>query len=212
MRADLVVGDGRDVGAHGADRERQRGAPLDAQPLDGVRVVARPGLRREGEHARVEATAAAGAGLEQDVREAVRQPPVELVQAQHVAVVELALALGRQAQAVRLGDRPVEVPLDVADGRGREHGLQSVVQVVDDLGAAHVQHELLAGLGARPAGHADGPVGVRPEQVAVRVDHLGLDPDAEVDAQVRHPRPRARSGPSGSLRVLTNQSPSDRSS
>ena len=42
------------------------------------------------------------------------------------------------------------------------------VEVVDDLRPAHVEDELLAALGPRPARDADRPVRVRPEQVAVR--------------------------------------------
>ena len=47
------------------------------------------------------------------------------------------------------------------------------------------------------------------EQVAVRVDHLGLDPEAELDAQGVRRRARAPSRPPGSLRRSTTQSPSD---
>ena len=50
-----------------------------------------------GQHARVEPAAAAGARLEQDVGEARRQAPVELVRPEDVAVEHLPLALGRQA-------------------------------------------------------------------------------------------------------------------
>ena len=53
--ADLVVRDGRDVGAHRAQRIDQRRAPLDPQALDRVGVVARPALRREGEDPGIEA-------------------------------------------------------------------------------------------------------------------------------------------------------------
>ena len=56
-------------------------------------------------------------------------------------------------------------------------------------GPRHVEDELLAALGPRPAGDADGPVRVRLEQPAPLADHLGLDPQAELDA--RAPRPCA---------------------
>ena len=47
----------------------QIGEPaLDVQPLYGVGVVRRPDLRRETEHAEVEAVPAGGAALEEDVR------------------------------------------------------------------------------------------------------------------------------------------------
>ena len=124
-----------------------------------------------------------GAGLEQDVREARRQAPVELVHAEDVAVEELALALGREREPVRLGDVPVHVPLDVGDRRALEDLAEDPVEVVDDLGAAHVEDQLLAALGPRPAGDADRPVRVGAEQLAVRADHLGLDPEPEVEPE-----------------------------
>src|SRR5258706_1325414 len=52
--ADLVVRDGGDMGSHRAERIGQRGAPLDLQPLDCVRVVARPALPGKGEQPGIE--------------------------------------------------------------------------------------------------------------------------------------------------------------
>src|SRR5207249_7540349 len=83
---DLVVGHGRHMGAHRAQWVRERGAPLDRQPLDRVGVVARPGLRCVRQEPRVEATTATGARLEQDLRERRPQPPVEPVEAEAEAV------------------------------------------------------------------------------------------------------------------------------
>ena len=56
-------------------------------------------------------------------------------------------------------------------------------EVVDDLRARHVEDELLAALGPRAAGDADRPVRVLLEQPAPLADHLGLDPEAELDAE-----------------------------
>ena len=83
------------MGAHRAQGVDQRGAPLDPQPLDRVGIVTRPGLRREGQEAWVEAPAATGAGLEQDLGKRRCEPGVEVVDAQDVAGEELALTLGR---------------------------------------------------------------------------------------------------------------------
>ena len=153
------------------------------QALDRVGVVARPGLRRPRQQPGVEPRAAARARLEQDVREALDQAPVQVVHAEDVAVEELALPVGRDRGGPRLGDEPVHVPLDVVDRRAREHRDQCVGDVIDDLGPAEVEHELLAALRPFAPGDADRPLGVGTEQVAVRVDHLGLDPHAEVEAE-----------------------------
>ena len=80
---------------------------------------------------------------------------------------ELALALGRQRRA----DGSVIVRfmshLTYEIGALREDLRQDAEQVVDDLGPRHVEDELLAALGPRPAGDADRPVRVRLEQLAV---------------------------------------------
>ena len=96
---------------------------------------------------------------------------------------ELALAVGRDRRRPGLGDVAVHVPLDVVDRRAREHRRQRVRDVVHDLGPRVVEHQLLPALRPPAAGDADRPVGVGAEQVAVRVDHLGLDPDAELQPQ-----------------------------
>ncbi len=194
---------------HRAQRVDQRGAPLDAQPLHRVGVVARPGLRREGEHAGIEPAATARARLEQHVRETGGQAPVQVVDAEDVAVEELALAVGRQPEPVRLGDVAVHVPLDVRD-RG----------ALEDLGRAR------------------GRGGPRPPGGPCRAPAAGGSPSA-ADRGCRWPNPDARgtdrfraetisgsiqspksspspviraatpSRPSGSLRRSTIQSPSE---
>ena len=96
--AGLVVRDRGDVGGHRAQRVGQRRPPLDRQALDRVGVVARPGLRREGEHPGVEPAAATGARLEQHVREGRRRGGHTGRSAEDEAMEELALPVGRQAE------------------------------------------------------------------------------------------------------------------
>ena len=181
--AGLVVRDGRHVGTHRALGIEHRGAPLDLEALDRVRVVACPGLRGVGQHSRVEPPAAARARLEQDVGEGGREARVQVIDAEDVAVEELALAVGRQRPTRRLGDVPVHVPLDVGDRPAAENLREHVEQVVDDLRPGQVEHVLAAMLGSRPAGHADCPVRMLGKQPAALADHLRLDPQAELHAQ-----------------------------
>ena len=96
---------------------------------------------------------------------------------------ELALALGRKGRAVRLGERPIHVPLDVRDRGVRQDVGQNAEEVVDDVWARHVEDELVPAHRSRSARDADGPVGVRLEQAAPLRDHLGLDPDAELETE-----------------------------
>jgi len=55
--AHLVIRHRGDVRPHGGEGVAERGAPLDPEAFHRVRVVAGPGLRREGENAGVEAPA-----------------------------------------------------------------------------------------------------------------------------------------------------------
>ena len=100
---------------------------------------------------------------------------------------ELALAIGRERCRVRLGEAPVHVPLDVGDRGTGQDLAEHPEEVVHHVRAGHVEHELLAALRPRPAGDAERPVRVLGEQPAPRVDHLGLDPQAELEAQVEDP-------------------------
>ena len=103
------------MAAHGAGRVAEGSAVLDLEPVDGVGVVAAPDLGAVVEHTRVEPAAAAGAPLEQHLGEVRRQAAQQVVQAQHIAVGRLALALGGQHAAVHVGHVAVHVPLDVGD-------------------------------------------------------------------------------------------------
>ena len=73
------------------------------------------------------------------------------------------------------------VPLDVVDVVPAEDVGHPVEEVVAHLRQAHVQHQLLAAhdLIVR----AKYPVGMRPEEIGVAVDHLGFEPEAEGHAQ-----------------------------
>ena len=132
----------------------------------------------------IEPAAAAGARLEQDRRERRRQPGVEVVHAEDVAVEELALPVGRQAHARRLGDVPVHVPLDVRDRRaaedlatGRRRGGRR-----SRAGTGRAR----TGCGARSVPGRPTPIaqsGCVGEQPAALADHLWLDPQAELHAQ-----------------------------
>ena len=171
---------------------------LDHQPLDGVGVVAAPDLGEVGQHARVEASAAARAALKQHMGEAGGQGLQQPVNAQHVPVGRFALPLGGQHPAVHVGHVPVHVPFHIGDGVVGQQVGQPLGQVVHHLGAAHVQHHLVAAHHRGPARQGEGPVRMRPVQVGILAYHLRLHPDAELHAQRVHPLNQG-SQPAGQL-------------
>ena len=181
--AGLMVGAGRDMGAHGRNRVAEGGAVLNGQPLDGVGVVAAPELGHIGQHTGIEPAAAAGAALKQNVGEPGGQPVHQGIDPQDVPVEHLALALGGQGVAVHVRHVPVHVPLDVLDVVLAQKLGEAVGQIVHHLGAAHIQHQLAPAQDGLAAGQGQGPVGVGAVEVRVLADHLGLDPDAELHPQ-----------------------------
>ncbi len=73
--------------------------------------------------------------------------------------------------------------------------------MLDDLRPAHVENELLAALGLLSARHADRPVRVGREQLAILADHLRLDPKPEPQAE-RLDRARQPVDPVGQLAAV----------
>ena len=80
----------------------------------------------------------------------------------------------------------VVVPLDVADRQLAQQRIDLAEQVVAGLGPRDVEHQLLARGEHRPAVELQRPVGVGAEQITVGVDHLGLEPQAELHAELVH--------------------------
>ena len=167
--------------AHGGARIAERRAVLDGHAVMAVGVVARPELRRVVEPARVEAAAACGAALDQQVGVALHQALEHIVQAQVVVVDDAALIRG--GVRVDVDHAAVEVPLEVLDVALVEHRAQLGEDVLAHVFAREVEYELVAAERGRFARHGERPVGMRAVQVGVLVDHLRLHPDAELDAE-----------------------------
>ena len=158
-------------------------ALLDLGAGQGVGVVAGPDLGEVAQNAEVEAVAAGGAALKENVRKAPGERVHHPVKPEDVAVGGLALPLRGQIGGIDVGEIAVVVPLDVADLRRGEHLRHLVDQEVLHGGVGEVQQALIAALAVVPAGDRHGPVRVRGVETAVDVHHLRLHPDAEVHAE-----------------------------
>ena len=69
------------MGAHCTDRITEGGAVLDAQPINGVSVVAAPDLRRVVEHTAVKPASSPAAPLNQDIGIIPVQPLQQIINA-----------------------------------------------------------------------------------------------------------------------------------
>ena len=110
------------------------------------------------------------------------QPVEHGVEAQHVRM--------RAAAPVRpagVADVAVHVPLQVGDGVLAQEHVDRRVDVIAHLRPAEVEHELVAEAELRGGRRSQHPVGMGAEEVAVRVDHLRLDPQPELHPRRPHP-------------------------
>ena len=179
-----VVGHGRIMRAHHAGRVAEARAVLDHQPVQRVGVVAGPDLGGIVQHAAVEPRAAARAVFQQQVGVAVGQALLQLVHAQHIAVVHLALAGGGQRRAVHVGQRAVHIPLDIGDRAGIQQRRQLPPDALAHIGAGEIERILVAQRQRFAPRDLQRPVRVGAVEVAVRVDGFRLHPEAERKAKV----------------------------
>jgi hypothetical protein len=151
--------------------------PLDGLPGQGIGHVRGPDPLDPLQHAQVDPAAARGARFPFHVR----VPPSQLVE-QRVDRQRLAVR-GRGAR-VRAGadDVAVAVPFDVGDRVLRQQRADPLKQVGSHLGPAQVKDELMPLQRRPPLASGEDPIGVGAVEVGVGVDHLGLDPQAELQA------------------------------
>ncbi|MNJ49661.1 hypothetical protein D3C77_449060 [compost metagenome] len=72
--------------------------------------------------------------------------------------------------------------------------MQHLREFLDDgvayVGAGVIEHELVASGRARPIRHMDDPIWVIAVKLAVFINHLGLEPKAELHAETCDPIPK----------------------
>ncbi len=150
---------------------------LDAQAFQRVVGVGQPDPLRLPQDTRVDAAAAGGAAFDLDLRMRLTEPGEER---------EDAVGLRRVGD----GQDAVVVPFQVVDVVFGQDRVEHAEQVVAHVLARQVQHPLLPPLDL--VGGSQHPVGMGAGEVAVEVDHLGLDPEAECHALGPHMRDQRR--------------------
>ena len=190
-----------DVRADELRRQQQLRPALDALALERVVGVARPHAVGAGEDAEVDAGAARRAALDLHARMAGAQLVEQPVDGERLVV-------GRRDEVA------VVVPLEVRDVVLGQQGVEPLEDVRVRLRDRDVEPLLVA-----PRRAGEDPVRMRAGEVGVGVDHLRLDPQAELHARARargrragaarrarRPRRRtSRRGPAVSSRRWRNQ-------
>ena len=172
------------MGSHHTGRINEVRRVLDEHAREGVRIVAGPDLVEILQGTVIHPAAARRAALDDDVGIFFTQPAHHVVDALRIFHEETVL-LRSQVLAARIGHDPVAVPFDVVDFVRQLH------RVVEDAEhevlhgrIAQVQHPLVPALVDFPAGALHDPFRMRVGQVALGIDHLRLDPDAEPQSLV----------------------------
>ena len=102
--------------AHCRNGVNKRSAVLNLHSVIGVGVVAAPDLRRVVEHTCVKTSATAAAVFNKNVGEVCVYAVHNLVNAEHIAVVELALSVLGERTGISVGNVSVHIPLNVGNG------------------------------------------------------------------------------------------------
>ena len=186
-----VHGRAREVGAHHLGRHDEARVALDLQALDRVEGVARPDAVGVLEDPEVDAGAARRARLDLELGVAELERGEQPVERRDVLV---------HAGPPRVGGAGLEqvavvVPLEVGDVVVGEQRVEPLEQVLPGAVVREVEHVLLPRGNGQLVASAEDPVGMPPGELAVEVDHLGLDPEAELHAESAHlldERPEAR--------------------
>ena len=131
-----------------------------------------------GQHFIVNTPAAGGAGFKLHVREALAQGIQQ--------AVELAgLGIGRGLTVMaRLHQLAVHVPLHIVNLMLSQQPAHALQQVVESGRNVEVQHPLVATGGLFIPRQGQHPVRVGATEIGVRVNHLRLNPDAKLHAEV----------------------------
>ena len=180
----LVVGAVGDMGRHGGHGISIAVARLGVYPVDGVRIIAGPDLGEIAEHAQIEAVAAGGTALEEDIGETAVQFLQHAVQTHHIAVGHFFLPLGGEILGIIVREDAVHVPFDVGNIAGGEDLAHSLRHVGHHIRIGKVQNPLVAALGMGLAGDLHDPFGMGTVEVRIGVDHFGLHPDAKLEPQI----------------------------
>ena len=170
------------MGAHADQRINHTGSILNFDPFIRVRVIRGPRLWSIIHHPRIKAFTAARAGFKQNGREPLREPLIQPVNAQHVAVHEFSLPFRGKLLSEWLTHVTVEIPLDIGYPRTGNDPADHFVNCVHHFLPGEIQNILMSSRAVKPAGLPDDIIRMLPEEPAVFIDHLEFDPETKLKA------------------------------
>lgn len=114
------------MGAHGAGRVEIAEPFLNGKTLNRVGIITRPDARRIAQQTEIEAVAAGGTGLQENMGARGEDALQHLVKPQHIAVGQLP---ARRDSGIKIAHVAVHIPLDIGDGAM----VQKMGNVVNDI-------------------------------------------------------------------------------
>ena len=162
---------GADVRAHQFGRKPREEPALHGYPADRVDIVAGPEAVDIARHPGVRTPAPAGAAFY--FHRWMRGPEPR----------EQSIGPGDLCRSACRGEIAVVIPLEIADRHLAQQCIEHAEQIIADVIAAQIEDQLVTRSRALAAGLGQHPIGVSAVQIAVRVDHLGFDPQAEFHPQ-----------------------------
>src|ERR1051326_962539 len=125
----------------------------------------------------------------------------DVVEIHDILHPQLAIFAGSLFGPSRRREDAVHVPLEIPDLVFARELVEHAENMFRNVLASHVQHQLIAQLAAWTAWKIHDPVRVSAIQIAVGVDHLGLDPQSKIHAEVVHVIDQGREAVRKLLRV-----------
>ena len=98
-------------------------------------------------------------------------------------MIDFSLPLGGQGGGPDIGETAVHIPLDICNVRAVKYRPHLFIDIVPDILAGEIQHQLAAPSGGEAARNMQYPVRMGAVEIAVLVDHFRLHPDAEFHPQ-----------------------------
>ena len=179
-----MVWNRRYVRTHSNYRVNIGSSILDLSSLIGVGVIAGPSLRSKVQHAWIKSGSSAGAGFKKNLRKFCSQTGIQIIDAQHIPMHSLALAIRISRPAVRLCHIPVHIPFDVGNGRLSDNHRDHFINVIYNFLSGEIQHMLMSCMTFKPARCRNQPIRMPPVKVTVFIYHFQFYPQAKLQSHI----------------------------
>ena len=174
----------RNVGSNRADRIKEGTSILDRQTIDSIRVVTAPDLRGIIHHTGIKSSAASAAALEQQIRARGKETLEQIINTEHIAVIQLSVSVLGCHMAVNVADTAVHIPFHIINFCIVDDGRQTLQQILPHIVTRHIQYKLISSMVWHTSRNCKCPVRMCTVEITVLGNHLRLEPETEFHAHL----------------------------